>query len=362
VPRVYLATVRGELSNATARRLQEGIEDSGEILSARQVRVRNRSRRDAGTLLQDGFTITSEEHMRRGLSDEILHDGIDDTALTERERLALLSSDVSTTLVHSHSLQETLDRCCEAIVRDLGVPLSRIWTADGVSDVLTLQASAGLTVQTDGTIPAKVKVDLIGSERKPVLTNEALGDPEISNQEWVRREGIIAFAGYPLIVEDQLLGVISVFSRQPLSKSTLQALAVVADGIALGIERLRAEAKAREETEVVETINRIGQMLSAELDQQKLVQAVTDAATELTGAQFGSFFYNVINDEGASYMLFTLSGAPREAFAQFPMPRATELFGRRFAARRASASTTSRRTRGTGRASRITACRPGICR
>ncbi len=268
--------------------------------------------------------------MRRGLSEEILRDGIDDTALTERERLALLSSDVSATLVHSHSLQETLDRCCEAIVRNLDVALSRIWTTDGGSDVLTLQASAGMTVQTDGTIPAKVKVDLIGRERKPVLTNEALGDPEISNQEWVRREGVVAFAGYPLIVEDQLLGVISVFSRTSLSKSTLQALAVVADGIALGIERLRAEAKAREETEVVETINRIGQLLSAELDQQKLVQAVTDAATELTGAQFGSFFYNVINEQGASYMLYTLSGVPREAFSQFPMPRATELFGPTF--------------------------------
>lgn len=95
-------------------------------------------------------------------------------------------------------------------------------------------------------------------------------------------------------------------------------------------ERRRIEARLREQTEVVETVNRIGQMLSAELDQQKLVQAVTDAATELTGAEFGSFFYNVINDAGASYMLYTLSGVPREAFSKFPMPRATQLFGPTF--------------------------------
>ena len=50
---------------------------------------------------------------------------------------------------------------------------------------------------------------------------------------------------------------------------------------------------ARHEREILETIIRIGQLLSAELDQQRLVQAVTDAATELTGARFGSFFYNV---------------------------------------------------------------------
>ncbi len=88
--------------------------------------------------------------------------------------------------------------------------------------------------------------------------------------------------------------------------------------------------EALHEREVLETIIRIGQLLSAELDQRRLVQAVTDAATELTGAQFGSFFYNVYEASGGSYMLYTLSGVDREAFANFPMPRATALFGPTF--------------------------------
>ena len=71
-------------------------------------------------------------------------------------------------------------------------------------------------------------------------------------------------------------------------------------------------------------------MLLAEVNQEKLVQAVTDAATELSGARFGSFFYNVRNETGESYMLYTLSGVPREHFAHFPMPRATDLFGPTF--------------------------------
>ncbi|HEY0408411.1 MAG TPA: PAS domain S-box protein, partial [Pyrinomonadaceae bacterium] len=94
--------------------------------------------------------------------------------------------------------------------------------------------------------------------------------------------------------------------------------------------RKQIEGELREQTEVVETVNRIGQLLSAELDLHKLVQAVTDAATELTGARFGSFFYNVLGERGASYMLYTLSGVPRAAFAHFPMPRATDLFGPTF--------------------------------
>ena len=95
-------------------------------------------------------------------------------------------------------------------------------------------------------------------------------------------------------------------------------------------ERRRSEEELREQAEIIDTVNRLGQTLSAELDLQKVVQAVTDAATELTGARFGSFFYNVLDKEGASYMLYTLSGVPREAFAHFPMPRATDLFGPTF--------------------------------
>jgi PAS domain S-box-containing protein len=90
------------------------------------------------------------------------------------------------------------------------------------------------------------------------------------------------------------------------------------------------EETLREQAEALRTLNEMGKTISAELDLHNTVQAVTDAATELTGARFGSFFYNVLNEEGASYMLYTLAGVPREAFAHFPMPRATDLFGPTF--------------------------------
>nr|MBA2340698.1 GAF domain-containing protein [Pyrinomonadaceae bacterium] len=95
-------------------------------------------------------------------------------------------------------------------------------------------------------------------------------------------------------------------------------------------ERKQIEESLREQTDAVETVNSIGQVLSAELDLQKLVQAVTDAATELTDAQFGAFFYNVNDERGESYTLYTISGVPREAFANLAMPRNTGIFGPTF--------------------------------
>ena len=95
-------------------------------------------------------------------------------------------------------------------------------------------------------------------------------------------------------------------------------------------ERARLLAGEREARKIAELLNGVGPMLIAERDLEKLVQAVTDVATEMVGAEFGSFFHNIVNAKGESYTLYTLSGVPREAFAGFPMPRHTAVFGPTF--------------------------------
>ena len=90
------------------------------------------------------------------------------------------------------------------------------------------------------------------------------------------------------------------------------------------------DREMREQKELLETLNRAGRLLSAELNLDKLAQGVTDAAAELSGAQFGAFFYNVDDERGERHTLYAVSGVPREAFSHFPMPLNTELFGPTF--------------------------------
>ncbi len=85
-----------------------------------------------------------------------------------------------------------------------------------------------------------------------------------------------------------------------------------------------------DERETREAINRTGQLLAGELSLDRLVQGVTDACTRLCRGAFGAFFYNVVDQRGEAYTLYAISGVPREAFANFPMPRNTELFGPTF--------------------------------
>lgn len=82
--------------------------------------------------------------------------------------------------------------------------------------------------------------------------------------------------------------------------------------------------------DVLQITNDFAATLAQDLDLERIVQALTDASTSAVGAEFGSFFYNVTNETGDSFLLYTLSGAPREAFENFGLPRATPVFGPTF--------------------------------
>lgn len=110
-----------------------------------------------------------------------------------------------------------------------------------------------------------------------------------------------------------------------------QGQVIGASKIARDISRQKiAEERLQNYAEHMEILNSIGQTISADLDTQGILQKVTDATTQLTGAEFGAFFHNMVDEKGESYTLYTLSGAPREAFEKFPMPRNTKVFGPTF--------------------------------
>lgn len=117
-----------------------------------------------------------------------------------------------------------------------------------------------------------------------------------------------------------------------IAASIVIAFAILA-GVAdrrLGAVQDAAHDLSRQHAHVVETLHRIGKSLTSDFDLRRIVQEVTDAGTDLTGAQFGAFFYNRVNEAGETYTLYTISGVPREEFSRFPMPRNTPVFGPTF--------------------------------
>jgi signal transduction histidine kinase/DNA-binding response OmpR family regulator len=171
----------------------------------------------------------------------------DEQELLEKARLTTLASDIGVALTQHGALRERLRQCTAALVAHLDAAFARIWTLNETTQELELQASAGLYTHTDGAhsrVPVgRFKIGLIAQECKPHLTNDVLHDPRIGDPAWAAREGMVAFAGHPLIVKERLVGVMALFSRQPFNSSVLKALETIADNVALGIDAQKIEER-----------------------------------------------------------------------------------------------------------------------
>ncbi len=170
--------------------------------------------------------------------------------LQERASQAQLGAHIGAALTSAQPLSVKLQQCAEALVRFEDAAVARIWTLNDADAVLELQANAGLYTALDGRhgrVPVgEYTIGLIAKERRAHVTNAVRDDPRISDSAWAQREGMVAFAGYPLIVGDRLVGVMAIFARHTLSQTTVRALESVADGIALGIDQARAEQERGE--------------------------------------------------------------------------------------------------------------------
>jgi hypothetical protein len=143
--------------------------------------------------------------------------------------------------------------------------------------------------------------------------------------------------------------------------SARELVARVETNLRLAETRRETARLLREEAEILELLNRVGNTVAAEIDLEKAVQSVTDIATQLSGAAFGAFFYNVVNDRGGSYTLYTLSGAPRDAFAKFPSLEILPFLRRPSLARELCDRMTLQKTLATGRTILISGCPRATC-
>ncbi|KQQ86886.1 hypothetical protein ASF77_19550 [Massilia sp. Leaf139] len=167
-----------------------------------------------------------------------------------------------------------------------------------------------------------LQIDDVGSD--PLAAPYAAGYASI---------GVRALIVVPIIEAGRLAAVFYLHETRPRDWSAREvALAEdVARQTREAVRRARVEETLRDETRILEVLNRTGQALASTLDGDMLLQAITDAGTQLSGARFGAFFYTTQDERGESLLLYTVSGAPREAFARFAhfdvdAPRPTAIF------------------------------------
>jgi PAS domain S-box-containing protein len=228
-------------------------------------------------------------------------------------------------------------RAVEALAGGADVPFAALYLADVAHGVASLAASGNIpaghpalppTVALDAESPWRLQDAMLaapGAYPRVPLGESLFGSLPTGRWSMPPREAAVLRLETPpidarvpiLIVALNPFRILSDDHRRFIDLAAAQVAAALAN-----VERRRDEGLRLE----ADTLQAIARDVASELDVHQVVQKVTDAATRLTGARFGAFFYNMTDDAGQSYQLYTLSGAPRDAFSKFGMPRATPVF------------------------------------
>jgi PAS domain S-box-containing protein len=187
---------------------------------------------------------------------DVTHVRQSETVRNNQARKAAIRADIGFALGANESMNTLLQKCAQSLVKHMDAAFARIWTFNAEDNVLELQASAGLYTHLDGAhgrVPiGTMKVGILAKQGLPQLNNDLINDPHLQDKEWAKREKMTAFAGYPLTVEGRLVGLMALFSRKRLPNDTIDVLGVIADAVAQGIMRKRAEEKVIEQAALLD--------------------------------------------------------------------------------------------------------------
>ncbi len=200
----------------------------------------------------------------------------------EAKHLATMRGQISVVLGNADPLRTVLGRCAQTLVEQLDGAFARVWTLEEAEQTLVMQASAGMYTHLDGphgrVKVGDFKIGRIARDRRALLTNDVRHDPNIGDPAWAAREGMVAFAGHPLLVDDRVVGVLAIFWRHPVSAALLNDLAPIADGIAQCIDRKNTEVSLQRREQTARFLAQASADMAEVLDHQSTLQKIASTS------------------------------------------------------------------------------------
>ncbi len=208
-------------------------------------------------------------------------------ALEERVDLAELSAEIGYALAQGTTLPVMFKTCTASMVQHLPVALAQIWTINDAQTSLDLQASSGLEADLSSRVTqVAIATSALGNlaQQKATYRTNTLSTESGLLAPWMADVGIVAFAAYPLIYEERLLGIVTLYSQQSLAPELLQAMESITHSVALSLDRYWTQQALHQQLQRASLLAQITQAISQSLDPQ----IILDSATTQLGTIFKS--------------------------------------------------------------------------
>ncbi|MBS0261146.1 MAG: PAS domain S-box protein, partial [Planctomycetes bacterium] len=234
---------------------------SGQTVQNYEVRMRTRS----GLIKHVALTSNSYfedgvfQHSRCFMVD-ITERKLAEEKLAESSRMALFTARICESLIHGGTLRVTLGICADLILEHLDGVWARIWVHNPEENRLELQARAGDELPCDRFYKlisgGESKIHRIAKTRRPLVSNAVADDCHELCSEVTEQRQIASFAGFPLILQDRLVGVVALYSRREVTTAVQECLTSVSNAIAVGIDRFQTESRLEYAKEAAESASR----------------------------------------------------------------------------------------------------------
>lgn len=267
------------------------------------------------------------------------------------ERRLRASHAVARVLAETNTLDEAMPRILAALGNALGASLASFWMPSNDQLVVHSVWATGPVAPDWDTISRAVRFapgeglpGRVWKLRGPVWV-EDISKEELPRKPVLVAAGIRSGVAFPVTAAQDVGGVLDLFmpTAEVPDDQLVEVLRAIGGHLGQFVQHMQTQDRLRREAatateiaaelalerETLAKVNEIGRTMHGELDQHKLVQAVIDVATQLTGAEIGAFFYSP-TDTGDRFTMFAVSGAPRETFSRMGLPHSTPLFASTF--------------------------------
>ncbi|HXJ84866.1 MAG TPA: GAF domain-containing protein, partial [Candidatus Methylomirabilis sp.] len=199
-------------------------------------------------------------------------------ATARGKRLATLGR-LTETLTSTLRLEEVLSRVVRSAVELFGSSVAELWLMNEDDQSLSLGADAGAVTGVYGATRLGLGQGLIGrvaATRSPQVIADLRADPRVMNAERAKAEGMVSFAGVPLIVGDRVLGALGVALRKAhsFSNEDLGLLHSLGNHAAIAIENARLYAETSGHLAETRALLEVSEILNSTLEPTRVLKQV----------------------------------------------------------------------------------------